>query len=609
MPGISGTASTSSAKTDKGGKSGDTGSAIGTDRVSGAGPSAPARTEAGKDTTDKKDAGKSGSDARKAAAGASDGNGQKGSSDGQPQVIVQRRGGGVLGFLSHMAAGIIGAAAVVFGAQYAPPGLIPPDLGIGIVDGRTNANNDADARAALEEQINALTSQVATLQSSAADTSTTAALPEDAAAEIARIGDLARQIEDLKAAQDTAASQTAQVATQVEQALGGEAAPDQLAARLGKLESDIAGLANINADGSEGVVQQFLELKGQINDFDAELDSKLSGLRTSVEQQLANTTSTIDSKLEALSAKTDAQLERLATVDAASRRLGSELEVIKTQGSTRNQSIATLEDETRGVSRKVSESVERIDAVAKSVDETRATLTAQLEDYAPKSALASAVDGVNATVAQLSDKIDGVAAREATRAEGTRQIVLALELSELKRIIARGDAFNTELQRVKSIAPQALDFAALEPFAEKGVPTPTALSEAFPDAARRALDAELEEQGASLFDQFVAGASTIVRVRRTGDVEGTSTEAIVARMETDLEEGELVAAAREAEALSDKAASAMSNWLTQLKARVAVDRAVARVEDSLKSSLAGGAVDGGAAEADGGDGAAEGQAG
>jgi hypothetical protein len=79
-----------------------------------------------------------------------------------------------------------------------------------------------------------------------------------------------------------------------------------------------------------------------------------------------------------------------------------------------------------------------------------------------------------------------------------------------------------------------------------------------------------------------------VRVRRT-DLADTdlSAEAIAARMEKALKDGRLGDVLSEASTLSPKAKDAAQPFLERVSARASVDKALASLEDQLKTSLTG----------------------
>jgi hypothetical protein len=164
--------------------------------------------------------------------------------------------------------------------------------------------------------------------------------------------------------------------------------------------------------------------------------------------------------------------------------------------------------------------------------------------------------------------------------------MLALELANLKRAIDRGEPFAAELERAKRVGGFVIDFTPLERYMLDGVPSLQELVQAFRKVANAMLDAEAEPADASLLDRLLAGARSIVRVRKAGHAaDDTSLEAIIGRMEAALKEGRLPEVLAQAKKLPPKAALAGEDWIRKVEARAAVDKAMADVEVTLKASL------------------------
>ena len=137
------------------------------------------------------------------------------------------------------------------------------------------------------------------------------------------------------------------------------------------------------------------------------------------------------------------------------------------------------------------------------------------------------------------------------------------------------------------MAGNVVDLSALDRFALEGVPTATELSAEFKPIAFKIIDAQEQPAEASIVDRLLAGAKSVVRVRRTNlSADDKSVEAVVARMETALTEDRLADVLAEAKSLPAPAQDAARDFLAKVEARESVDRAVASVETQLKASLA-----------------------
>ena len=116
--------------------------------------------------------------------------------------------------------------------------------------------------------------------------------------------------------------------------------------------------------------------------------------------------------------------------------------------------------------------------------------------------------------------------RTASANANATQMLLALELANLKRAIDRGEAYAEELAAAKKVGGVTLNFAPLERYMQEGAPAPPELAKSFRKVANAMLDAEAEPPDATLVDRLLSGARSIVRVRKAGHAaDDTSLEA------------------------------------------------------------------------------------
>jgi hypothetical protein len=100
------------------------------------------------------------------------------------------------------------------------------------------------------------------------------------------------------------------------------------------------------------------------------------------------------------------------------------------------------------------------------------------------------------------------------------------------------------------------------------------------------IDAEQAPAEGSIVDRLLAGAKSVVRVRKIShEADDKSVEAVVSRMEAALGEDRLDDVLVEAMTLPQPARDAAQDFLAKVEARSAVDRALATVEQQLKASL------------------------
>ncbi|MBC7282457.1 mitofilin family membrane protein [Hoeflea sp.] len=193
------------------------------------------------------------------------------------------------------------------------------------------------------------------------------------------------------------------------------------------------------------------------------------------------------------------------------------------------------------------------------------------------------------TSAQMSEMASQIAALEQGQAdmaeqlgEPGRQVDLARAIAAagLKSAIDRGGSFMAELEAFASVAPDDPAVPELRDLAASGVPSRSRLIESFPEAATTAIAAaEPGDPEAGLVDRLMSSALSVVKVRKVGDVEGDTAEAITARAEARLIDGDLDAALAEWNNLPEASRAAASEYGAALAAR-------ARAEKLIAASLA-----------------------
>ena len=83
--------------------------------------------------------------------------------------------------------------------------------------------------------------------------------------------------------------------------------------------------------------------------------------------------------------------------------------------------------------------------------------------------------------------------------------------------------------------------------------------------------AQQPDQDQGIAGRLMSSAMSVVKVRRTGDAEGDTAEAIVARMENALQRENLQGAASEWETLPQEAKAVSQDFKQALDARIAID--------------------------------------
>ncbi|MGK6313281.1 mitofilin family membrane protein [Neorhizobium sp. DT-125] len=237
------------------------------------------------------------------------------------------------------------------------------------------------------------------------------------------------------------------------------------------------------------------------------------------------------------------------------------------------QEIETLRNQPAPPDAALADRVAALEASAKAPDTSSEQALAALKDDV--ALLRSAVESTAGNNNQLEDRIIAAEAKLNDRGP-EQQVARAVAAAALKAAIDRGGPFETELQTFASVAGDDPAIAELQKFGAVGVPSSIELQREFPRVADAMLEAVTIQPDP---DQGIAGrllssAMSVVKVRRVGDVEGDTPEAVVARMEENLRKGDLQTAAREWDALPEPAKAVSRDFRQKLDARIQVENLV-----------------------------------
>jgi len=187
---------------------------------------------------------------------------------------------------------------------------------------------------------------------------------------------------------------------------------------------------------------------------------------------------------------------------------------------------------------------------------------------------------------KLGDRLDGLdKAVSDLKARQNEAEALLLAVGQLRETINLGQPFDAELRTVKLLGGAMPEVAAaveaVTPFAASGIPGRPALAEVFPAVATASLGAALAPEDSGWWQDTLRRLQRLVAIRRVdgGAAGGTGNDAasVLARAEQHLAAGDLAHAVLELTALQGNALTAAQPWLTQARARLAADRALAEM--------------------------------
>lgn len=307
----------------------------------------------------------------------------------------------------------------------------------------------------------------------------------------------------------------------------------------------------------------------------------------------------------------------IALLGAGSLQYGGYLPALGPGHAGQSDAVATLTNEVEALKTRVSETLSQIPA-ASPVDlqpiETRIAalensaggdtgaqaanpeavsklegdvtrLTAELATL--REAMARTTEAVSATESQLTERI-AAAEQKLDEPRSDIEMARAVAASALKTAIDRGGPYLAELEAFASIAPDDPSLAGLREHAAVGVPARSDLVRDFQATADAILDAVHQPEGdEGILNRLMSSAASAIRVRPVGSIEGDTPEAVVARIENKLQNGDFKGAQIEWQTLPEKGQAAAVDYKRKLDERVSVEGLIGTVVSGALNGAAG----------------------
>ena len=198
-------------------------------------------------------------------------------------------------------------------------------------------------------------------------------------------------------------------------------------------------------------------------------------------------------------------------------------------------------------------------------------------DVAPAAPNAEAIN-------RLAQRIDALEVEQSRTAEAAASALAAAALMEAAQT---SRPFAEELAALDAVSPPSAELRALRRVAERGAPPRSALAASFPDyAARAAGAARAPGESAGLMTRLAAALSRVVTLRQVGDVPGKGVDALLARAERQVEEGDLDHALRTLDGLPPGGRDALAPWRAAAETRADIDRRISSVRVQALEDLA-----------------------
>ncbi len=313
----------------------------------------------------------------------------------------------------------------------------------------------------------------------------------------------------------------------------------------------------------------------------------------------------------ASSAQLDELLRRITALEGtpaqaaglSSRIDGLDFRVAEIEGGSQSDTLFAalqgIEDRIDGLDSRVAEIAggpqsDTLLAVLQGIEDRIAVLELGIGESAAAADLASIEERVGplesavAEAASRSDIVDvevRVAALEEAPVDARQAAALVVAVGRVSDAVRAGRAYEPELDGLQAITAAFDDtrlasaIVALGERADTGVPTLGDLRIRFDAMATRLVRVDDLAVDAGWVDKTLDRLSSVVSVRRIGDLEGTGTEARVARAEARLGQGDLDSAVKILADVTGAASLALEDWLGDARARLAADRAVAELNE------------------------------
>lgn len=184
---------------------------------------------------------------------------------------------------------------------------------------------------------------------------------------------------------------------------------------------------------------------------------------------------------------------------------------------------------------------------------------------------------------ELGSRLEMLEERLESIDEGPR-LAVVVAASALRSAVERGEPFSGELETYLALGTEEAAVEPLFPYAKTGIPTDAQLAAQAPAIATQIVAATKSDlpPDAGFVERLIASARSAITVRPVGVVEGDTPEAIAARLEEAVQQGDYAMAIAEYEKLPDRAKAVAGDFAEQLRARMTANEVL---ENALSNAL------------------------
>ena len=315
------------------------------------------------------------------------------------------------------------------------------------------------------------------------------------------------------------------------------------------------------------------QISAEVSDKISGLEQSLTALDTRFSEQSTSDSASFMGSLSAVTSRIDAletlvqndnsgALEAISTINSRLDEISAQIISLEQKPTLTSENGVALPD---GLQDEIASLVALSAAQATEINNLKALIEA--------TAQASTVD--EATQQSIADMQSRLAIAEAAleKSQGDVPIARSLAAVTIKNAIDRGGRFAVELDAYAQLDGENAALPELQKIADAGVLSRSDLLQQFDTIANQIIAADKPETAETdIVARLLDSAASMVKIRKVGEIEGDTAEAIVARMEQRLIAGELESAMSEWQKLSDQSKSVSQNYSDQLQARITAEK-------------------------------------
>lgn len=315
------------------------------------------------------------------------------------------------------------------------------------------------------------------------------------------------------------------------------------------------------------------QISAEVSDKISGLEQSLTALDTRFSEQSTSDSASLMGSLTALTTRIDdletlvqndnaGALEAISAINTRIDEISLQIITLEQTPSVTTENGVALPD---GLQDEIANLVALSAAQASEINSLKALIEA--------TAQASSVD--EAIQQSISDLQSRLASAEAAleKSQGDVPIARSLAAVTIKNAIDRGGRFAVELDAYAQLDGDNPALPELQKIADAGVLSRSDLLQQFDTIANQIIAADKPETAETdIMARLLDSAANMVKIRKVGEIEGDTAEAIVARMEQRLIAGELESAMGEWQKLPDASKAVSQNYSDQLQARITAEK-------------------------------------